>query len=267
MVFIVARRNISDLRIVITGASSGLGQQLAMQLDRLGARLLLTARRADRLQAISERLEKKPLIVAGDITSGELRTELIETCQSRWQGLDILINNAGVGAMGTFATSDPGRLRKVMEVNFFAAAEMMRLTIPLLKKSDSGAIVNISSVLGHTAVPEKSEYCASKFALHGFSDSVRGELAESGIDLLLISPSTIKTDFFESAIEDTTTTDWDRRPGMSAEYVAGRIIQALRRKRREVILPVSGKFFVWLDRLMPTVSEWLIRRFLSKQKH
>ena len=262
----MARRSLTDLKVLITGASSGLGHSLARQLDQHGAQLCLTARRKDRLEALAEQLTSPPILCAGDLTSPQHRDTLFNTCQQHWGGLDTLINNAGVGAMGSFDQANPSRLNRVMEINFFAAAELIRLFLPMLKESTRGAIVNISSVLGHTAVPDKSEYCASKFALHGFSDALRGELANQGIDVVLISPSTIKTDFFESAVEDTTNTDWNRRPGMTPDYVAAKTIKALQKGRREVILPVNGKMFVWFDRLCPGLSERLIRRFFEKQK-
>ena len=93
------------------------------------------------------------------------------------------------------------RLRRVMEVNFFAPVELIRSAIPLLREGKRPLIVNISSVFGHRAVPRKSEYCASKFALHGFSDALRAELAREGIDVLLVSPSTTQSEFFDMVLE------------------------------------------------------------------
>src|SRR5204862_1887651 len=114
-------------------------------------------------------------------------------------GLDALVNNAGIGALGRFDQADEARLRQVMEVNFFAPAEFVREALPHLKAGNRPIVVNIGSVLGHRAVPEKSEYCASKFALHGFSDALRAELAPLGIDVLLVSPSTTTSEFFAAA--------------------------------------------------------------------
>ena len=91
-------------------------------------------------------------------------------------GLDLLVNNAGIGAQGRFAEADPARLRQIMEVNFFAPAEMTRAALPLLKQGRRPMIVNIGSILGHRGIPGTSEYCASKFAVQGFSESLRAEL-------------------------------------------------------------------------------------------
>jgi len=119
--------------------------------------------------------------------------------------------------------------------------------------------VNVSSVLGHRAVPDKSEYCASKFALHGFSDSLRAELVPRGIDVLLISPSTTSSEFFDSAL-GTSNQNHYRFGAMSAESVARRAASAIAAGRHEIILSAGGKLLVWLDRLCPPLADWLVSR-------
>ncbi len=199
----MSKRSISGSRVMLTGASSGIGCALARLLSQRGANLLLTARREERLAALAAELQTPThqiLYRTGDITSPALRSTLIEAARAQWGGLDLLINNAGAGAaLGPFMDADEDRLRKVMEVNFFAPAELLRAAVPLLRNGRRPLIVNVSSVLGHRGVPLKSEYCASKFALHGLSDAVRAELRPLGIDLLLVSPSTTRTEFFDAA--------------------------------------------------------------------
>src|SRR4029079_8217356 len=114
---------------------------------------------------------------------------------------DLLINNAGVGALGRFEEAGAERLRRIMEVNFFALVEMARLAIPALQQGRRPLIVNISSILGHRAVPRSSEYCASKFAVQGFSESLRAELTRLKIGVLVVSPGTTATEFFDHAVE------------------------------------------------------------------
>ncbi len=178
-------------------------------------------------------------------------------------GLDILINNAGVGAQGPLATASPERLRRVMEVNFFAPVELIRAAIPLLRAGRQPLIVNISSVLGHRAVPGKSEYCASKFALHGLSDALRAELAGDGIDLLLVSPSTTRSEFFDSVLEGKSQRGLSVAGGMLPQRVARATLRAMRRGRHEIILSAGGKLLVWLDRLVPPLVDRLVARFGS----
>lgn len=259
----MASREISQKRILLTGASSGLGVELATQLALQNAKLILTARREEPLNLLAEKINHSggsASVILADITSENDRQQIVKFAQSNLGGIDILINNAGVGAMGNFEEASAERLRKVFEVNFFAATEMIRVCLPLLRAGNQPAIVNISSVLGHRAVPQKSEYCASKFAIHGFSDSLRAELRNQ-VDVILISPSTIDTEFFNNALDDPTGRDWKSKGAMSPEYVASKIVRAIRSASQEVILPFSGKLLVWLDRICPPLANWLVAKY------
>lgn len=260
----MAKRNLNQKRVILTGASSGIGKSLALQLAQAKARVILCARREDRIHQLAEQIESSGgccIPVTGDVTSPAVRQELVETCQRHWGGLDLLINNAGIGAMGRFDEASPDRLRQVFEVNFFASAELIRDSIPTLNRGNDPMIVNLSSVLGHRAAPLKSEYCASKFAIHGFSDSIRAELAENGIDVLLVSPSTTDSEFFDQAIEDNTEKNWKTRGAMPPDVVARKTIAAIKRGKHEIILSPGGKLIVWLDRLAPGWTNRLIARF------
>ncbi len=258
------RRQLSGSRMILTGASSGIGRSLALRLARRGARLLITARRIDRLESVQREIESGGglcQIVAGDLTSDSVRQTIVAACEQHFGGLDCLINNAGIGAMGKFETASSERLRQIFEVNFFAMAELVRLALPVLKRGDDPLIVNVSSVLGHRAVPLKSEYCASKFAIHGFSDALRAELADIPIEVLLISPSTVDSEFFDSALEDTTGKKWKGSQALKPDYVARRIVDAMARRRHEILLPASGWALVWFDRLLPGIANRAIARF------
>lgn len=260
----MASRELRGKRVIVTGASSGIGRHLAFQLAAAGALVCISGRREDRLSSLQSQISEAGGVcefVIGDITQASVRTEILTRVQQVFGGLDILINNAGVGAMGTFADAQPDRLRKIFEVNFFAVAEMIRQSIPLLRNGQQPIIVNISSVLGHRGVPLKSEYCASKFALHGFSDAIRAELATDKIDVLLVSPSTTDSEFFEVAIEDKTNKNWKLRGAMSPERVAAKTIRAIRKGRHEIILTHGGRLLVWLDRIVPTLANRILARF------
>ena len=258
-----SKRNLAHKRILLTGASSGIGRALAMALSQEKATLILTARREDRLAELAAAIQREGTeahFLAGDIADPELRTQLLDAAAECFGGLDVLVNNAGVGGLGTFASADAARLRRIMEVNFFAPAELMRGALPLLAASQDGLIVNVGSVLGHVAVPKKSEYCASKFALHGLTDALRMELAEDGIDVLLISPSTTRSEFFDRALRSQGEAASHGR-SMSVEQVASRIVNAIKHRRREIILSTSGTALVWADRLFPTILGRVLRRY------
>lgn len=260
----MAKRELTNLRAILTGASSGIGWYLAKTLSSKSVQLVVTARREDRLNELQSQIIASGgqcEIVVGDITEEATRAKLLETATSVFGGLDILINNAGIGAMGRFDEADPHRLRTVFEVNFFSAVELIRAAIPLLRDGNQPLIVNISSVLGHRAVPLKSEYSASKFAMHGFSDALRAELVEDGIHVQLISPSTIDSDFFDSAIEDSTDKSWKKAGAMPPQRVANIIARVMRTNRHEATLSIGGKSLVWLDRLLPSLADRIIAKY------
>ena len=260
----MARRNLAGRRVILTGASSGIGKYLALELAKNGCSLVVNSRRRDRLQELAHQIAEmgaRPIIVAGDVSDEEVRQRIVASAIENLDGVDILINCAGIGAVGPFSQAEPGRLRKIFEVNFFAVVELIRISLPTLKNGTTPLIVNVGSVLGHRAVPNKSEYCASKFALHGFSDALRAELAADGIDVLLVSPSTTDSEFFDSLIEGKTAVDHKGKRPMSPELVARKIIRAMQTGKHEIILSCGGRSLVWLDRLFPTLTNRLIARF------
>jgi len=256
-----------DSVAVVTGASSGIGHCLTQLLADHGSHVIAVARRAERISQWSASANcvtfgsVTPL--AGDITDPEVREALASLIETQHGGkLDLLVNNAGIGGIGPFATATPERLRQIMEVNFFAPVELTRCLLPALRLGSSPVICNVSSVLGHRAVPDKSEYCASKFALHGWSDSLRAELSHEGIQVTLVSPSTTRSEFFESLI-DTGPDQSTRSIGSwPPRQVAEKAYRAICSRRSEVILSLGGKALVYADRLVPS----LMNAVLAKPK-
>jgi short-subunit dehydrogenase len=256
-------RTIAGCRVLLTGGSSGIGRALATKLVEDGAQVLAVARRPERLAELAARVASAPgrfELLVGDITSPEVRQTAIERVREVFGGLDLLVNNAGIGAAGLFGEAAPERLRQVIEVNFFAAAEMVRLSLPLLRTGNRPMIVNVGSILGHRGIPGSAEYCASKFALQGFSESLRAELAPSGIDVLVVSPGTTRTEFFERAI-DAAQNRRPQRLGMEPSVVARRTIAAIRRGKHEIVVGASGKLLVWANRLFPRLLDAILARY------
>lgn len=260
------RWNPKDAVAVVTGASSGIGLSLTHLLSQHGAHVVAVARRqqlldqhfqADRQRSIAGTVI--PLV--GDVTDPQSRQRIVDVAASLRGGqVDLLVNNAGIGAIGEFASATPERLRRVMDVNFFAPVELTRLMIPLLRRGRHSVICNIGSVLGHCAVPDKSEYCASKFALHGWSDALRAELASEGIQVTLVSPSTTRSAFFDSLIETADTATSASLGSWPPEKVAKKTLAAIQSRRREVILSLGGKTLVYADRIAP----WFVAAILAK---
>jgi short-subunit dehydrogenase len=260
----MSTRELSNLRVLITGASGGIGRALAEQLLASEARVLLMARRGPVLEewrAAHQDTANKIEIFAGDVTRAEDRSAMLRLAEDRWGGLDVLVNNAGLGSLGRFAESDPAILRRVFEVNFFAAVELTRAALPLLSAGKTPLIVNIGSILGHRATPQNSEYCASKFALRGWSESVRPELRRTGIDLLLVSPGTTESDFYANTLSEQKSPPWHNPPPVPAREVARQIVRAMERGSGEVIPSWRGKGLVWANRLVPSIVERIMRKW------
>jgi short-subunit dehydrogenase len=259
------RRQLAGLRMLITGASQGIGRALAEQAIARGAVVLGTARSLELLERLQQDVRQHGHnleIVQADVTQRADRQRLVDETVQRFGGLDILINNAGAGASGHFADSSPDVLRGIMEVNFFALTEMTRLFLPLLKKSKHAAIVNISSVLGQRALPGRAEYCASKFAVQGFSEALRAELDKDGVDVLVICPGLTRTNFGHNMLATTTSLQADYSSGMAPEQVAAATLRALERGKNEIRLTAGGRMMLWVNRLFPRLVDWIAARKL-----
>jgi short-subunit dehydrogenase len=206
--------------------------------------------------------------VAGDITDPATREQVIqEVAALRGGEVDLLVNNAGIGAIGSFVEATPERMRRIMEVNFFAPVELTRAMIPLLRRGRAPVICNISSVLGHCAVPGKSEYCASKFALHGWSDALRAELHREGIQVTIVSPSTTRSEFFDALIETGANATSASIGSWPPDKVARKTLAAIKSRRREVILSLGGKGLVYADRIVPSLVNAALARTSKKSDH
>ncbi len=264
----MGRRSLNDRRILLTGASSGIGRELARLLAPYHTRLLLLARSEGPLLKLAEELRRagaasaEPIV--GDVTDSAFRVAVARQIHDEWGGLDLLINNAGVSAHDRFSDSSQELLRQIMEVNFFAAAELSRATLPLLTQGNDPLLVNLGSILGHRGVPFNSAYCASKFALRGWSEALRPELARDGIDLLLVSPGTIDTEFFDHLLAKSKKLPWGEPKGLPAKKAAAQIVRAIVRRRHEIYPNWRGRLLVLLNRLSPTLVDRIMNRYGSR---
>src|ERR1700722_1783721 len=233
------RRTVTGSRILITGASQGIGKALAEAAATRGAKVVVCARKIELLQELAQQIRAKGGIievVQADITSSHDRRNLVEATEKAFGGLDILVNNAGIGATGHFADAGPERLREIMEVNFFGLTETTRVFLPMLKRGVKPAIVNISSIAGKRGIPARSEYSASKFAVQGFSEALRAEVAKDGVDVLVVCPGLTQTNFSRNMLEQKALVQMDHLRGMTPSEVAAATLLTLERGRHEVCL-------------------------------
>jgi short-subunit dehydrogenase len=259
----MARRCLRGSRILITGASQGIGRALAEAAARAGARVLAAARSEQQLHDLADRIRAEGgtvQVITADITNPEDRRRMVEAALHHFGGLDILVNNAGIGATGHFADVNPDRLRKIMEVNFFGLTETTRIFLPLLRQGVRPAIVNISSIAGKRGIPARSEYSASKFAVQGFSEALRAELDADGIDVLVVCPGLTQTNFSQNMLEQKALVKMDHLRGMTADQVADATLRAISRGRREVCLTLQGRLLVFVCRFFPRLADRIARR-------
>lgn len=260
----MARRKLSGLRVLVTGASQGIGRALVTEAAKRGCRVLAAARSQPLLDELAAEVRAAGGTVAtvvADVTKPEDRAAMVSAAAQHFGGLDALINNAGIGATGHFMDSEPEVLRQIFETNFFGLTETTRAFLPLLKQGTTPAIVNISSVVGKRALPARSLYSASKFAVMGFSEAIRAELAKDGVDVLVVSPGLTQTNFSKNMLEQKAKMQLDHMRGMTSDEVAAATLKALERGSLDVTLTLRGKMLVLVNRFAPWVVD-----FFSKKK-
>jgi short-subunit dehydrogenase len=258
------KRELSGRRVLITGASSGIGQSLAEQLAAKGARLALAARSEGKLRELAASLKTDVAVIPTDVAQEPDRVRLIGEVQARFGGLDVLINNAGIASWAHFSDSTEDVLRKIMEVNFFGPAHLMKLAQPLLVDGQQPAIVNISSMCGRKAMPGWSEYSASKYALCGLTEALRGEFARYDIDVLLIVPGLTKSSFREHFLQTKGRAKIEFDKGMAPSYVAGQIIKSLERNKTETVLGSEARWVLLANKFFPRLTDWLLARKMKQ---
>jgi len=260
-------RTLAERRILITGASSGIGRCLAEQLAGLGARLALAARSQDKLAEFESRLRSKgcdALAVPADVTVDDDRKRLLDTVVEHFGGLDVLVNNAGIASWAHFSQSSEEILRRIMEVNFFAVAELTRLFIPVLTDGREAAVVNVGSMCGRRAMPAWPEYSASKYALCGLTEALRAELSRFDIDVLLVLPGLTSSDFSRHMLKSEGRQPIDFAAGMPPERVAAYIVRALQKNATETVVGRDARWMLRFNRFFPRLLDRLLARRVRK---
>ena len=215
-------RTLAGQVIIITGASSGIGEAAARWLGRGDANVVIFARRADRLAALAKELDPagaKVLAVAGDITSDADRHKLVTSTLQKFGRIDGLVNNAGYGTRGPVEIVPVAAIRKNFETNVFSLVALTQLVLPPMRERGDGCIVNIGSVAGKIARPLSSIYDSTKHALEALTDGLRGELKPFGVRVTLIRPGFILTEFVDAA--DAASTEAIENAGPYAPYLGG----------------------------------------------
>lgn len=219
--------------VLITGASSGIGEATALAFARRGARLALCARRFDRLQAVAQRCRAagapEVLVRRADVSRPAEARGFVAAALSSFDRIDVLVNNAGVGWRGRFQDMGEAEVIELIETNVLGAVLITQAALPTMVAANSGVVINVASVLGFRAMPYSAAYSASKHALVGLSHALRGELSGTGVKVSVVYPGTTDTDFFQGERSDGLLTH-------PASWVARAIVRTARHPRRDVII-------------------------------
>jgi short-subunit dehydrogenase len=254
-------------RVWITGASSGIGEALAVAFHRAGARLILSARREDELKRVQTLCGGEPgtRILPMDVTNGKELPGKTQLALGMFGGIDVLVLNAGITQRSLTRETDEGVYRRLMEVNFFASEAMARAVLPSMLAQKSGHMVVISSIAGKFGVPLRSGYSASKFALHGFFEVLRAEEEKNGIHVTMVCPGYIRTDISLSALRGDGGKHAKMDPGiehgMPAAECARQILKAVAHGKREIIVGAKReRALVYLKRFLPDILARMVGR-------
>ena len=251
--------------VIVTGASAGIGKALALQLAGQGAQVTIAARRAERLEQVAAECRLRGgevLVLPTDVSDEGQCKVLVEGTVSRFGRLDMLINNAGLAVSGLLGDFPNLHLfRYTMDVNFYGAVYCTYYALPHLKQT-KGRIVAMSSLGGKAAMPFNTPYVASKFAMHGFYDSLRMELKRHGVSATVVCPWWVVTEFHESQMNVEGVPRGPRgramytKKTMSAGQCAEITLRAAYKRRREVLMG-PGAVAAWLKVLSPGLLDWL----------
>lgn len=260
-------KDFKDKVIWITGASSGIGEALALAFAKRGARLIISARRENELQRVAALTELPPLdlmILPFDLADTSNASALAAQVMNKFGRIDILINNGGNSQRSTAIDTDERIERNLMEVNYFSAVNLSKAVLPYMRRVKSGQIVVVSSIAGKFGFYLRSTYSAAKHALHGYFESLRLENEKDGIRVLLVSPGKIKTAVSLNAVladgSKHQQMDPSHEQAMSAEACAQKIVSAIEKNKEEILIGGKEILMVYFKRFVPFLFSSLLRK-------
>ena len=258
--------------VIITGASSGIGMACAREFARRGAYLSLAARNIEVLDAFAKELILqgcKVLTTQADVSNANDCLYLVRTTVKSFGKIDILVNNAGISMRALFKDVDLEVLKKLMDVNFWGTVYCTKFAFPYLLTS-KGSVVGISSIAGYVGLPARTGYCASKFAITGFLETLRVENLKTGLHILVASPGFTATNIRKSALTANGTpqgeTPRQEEKMMSAEKVAIHIANAIQKRKKKLILTFyEGKLNVFVNKWFPSLVRRIAYKNMAKE--
>ncbi len=262
-----------DKVIVVTGASEGIGRALCLALAPQRPKLAVAARNENRLKELKEQLESlgaKALVVSTDLSDEGACKNLIEKTIREWNGLEVLVNNAGMSMWTTLEEmEDTSMIERLMRINYLSAAYCTFYALKYLKES-KGRIVAVSSLAGLSGIPTRTAYAAAKHAMFGFFDSLRIELMGTGVSVTMIAPDFVLTELHRRAFgsngKPLGRSPLHEEKIMTAEKCAARIVKAMEKRERLLIMSLRGKVGRWSKLIVPGLVDKVARRAIRLAK-
>lgn len=260
-----------DKVVIITGASSGIGRACAMIFAKQGAKVVLAARQYDKLIDLSEELRNEGaevLVIKTDVRNEEDCKNLIQKTVEHFKKIDVLINNAGISMRALFNELDLKIIKEVMNTNFWGTVYCTKYALPFLLES-KGSVVGISSVAGKKALPGRAGYCASKFAIEGFLETLRIENMKTGLHVMIACPGFTASNIRFSALTKDGNIQGesprDEHNMMQPEEVAYRILDSIVNRKRDLVLTMEGKMLLFLNKLFPSLTDKIVYNQMAKE--
>lgn len=248
-----------EARVVLTGASGGIGLAIASALCAAGARVLAVARHQEALLPLLERYPQNLCWVAADLTFLSDRRKVLAAADAIG-GINLLINAAGVNHFAMLEQLDDGDINAMLAVNISAPICLTKMLLPQLKQADSAMVVNVGSTYGSIGYPGYASYCASKFALRGFSEALRRELADTRVSVLYVAPRATRTSMNSAAAQ--ALNDALKASVDDPQTVASAVMHAIAGDRRDLYLGWPERFFIRLNSLLPHLVDRGLRKRL-----
>jgi short-subunit dehydrogenase len=258
-----------DKVVVVTGGSDGIGKALVDALLQQGAKVATCGRSHDKIYRLQSEYPSAPLhTMVCDVSSENDCRRFIETTLKVYGGIDILINNAGISMRALLKEIQPGVIEKVMAINFFGMVYCTQYALDSIIER-KGTIVGVSSIAGYRGLPGRSGYSASKFAMQGWLEAIRTELMHDDVHVMWVCPGFTTSNIRNAALtkdgEPQGTSPMDEGEMMSAEECARHILQAIRRKKRTLVLTFKGKQTIFLNKFFPGLADRLVRNFFFRE--
>lgn len=258
-----------DKTIWITGASSGIGEAFVKQLAAEGAKIILSSRNAEKLKSFKQTLPNPSdhTVIVLDVSNPEKLKAAIETNKSLISQVDVLINNAGISQRALTWEASHESERQIMETNYFGAIRLAKAVLPGMMKRNQGQIINMSSPAGKFGFPLRSSYSASKHALHGYFDTLRAELHNTNIKILLACPGRVDTNMSVNAVTSDGSKNGSKdarlASGLSPAAAAKIILRAAKKGKAELYIG-KEQILIYLNRYLPSVFRAIVSKFNPK---